>query len=193
MSERYIISDPHFGHPNIRHIPVRKDTCGDMTMQEHDEFLVDNWNRVVGKRDTVYLLGDIGMDRPMGYVTRGIIPRLKGSIHVLGGNHDTAEILQPFFKVHGVITMTIEGYRCILTHIPIHPQEMWWDYNIHGHLHGNTVKKDAWTKDMAKLNLPEDPRYICVCCEHMNYTPQLLESVVTGRGESLTRRGRNRL
>lgn len=176
MTERYIISDPHWGHEGIRFIPVRKEVCGNMTPEEHDEFLVDNWNRVVTKRDTVYLLGDIGWDKK-GYVGAAIIPRLKGRIEVVGGNHDTAEILQYFDKVHGVIVKTINGQRCVLTHIPIHPQEMWWDYNLHGHLHGNTVKKHAHTKEWAHAG-ERDPRYINVCCEHMGYTPQPLEEVV---------------
>lgn len=187
MSNRFFFSDPHWGHDNIRFIPVRKDVCGNMTAVEHDEFLIDNWNGVVTKRDTVYLLGDIGWDKK-GYVMQAIIPRLTGNIVVVGGNHDTAEILQTAAtsgKVNGVLTMAIEGYRCVITHIPIHPQEMYWDYNIHGHLHGNTVKKYAHTIDMGKPGMGEDdPRYINVCCEHTAYTPIPVEDVV------LARRGR---
>ncbi len=194
MSNRFIISDPHYGHDNIRFIPGRREICGNMTPVEHDEFLIDNWNGAVGKRDTVYLLGDLGWDKH-GYVSHGVAPRLKGQIIVIGGNHDTAEILQAFAtngKVNGVITMSIAGYRCVLTHIPIHPQEMYWDYNIHGHLHGNTVKEFAHTKDMGKIG-PDDKRYINVCCEHMNFTPQPLEEVVltrSGRTERVKRKNR---
>lgn len=182
MSNRFIISDPHWGWDGIQHIPVRKDTCGNMTMHEHDEFLVDNWNSVIGKRDIVYLLGDLGKDKH-GYVTHGIAPRLKGQIIVIGGNHDNAEILHVFAtdnKVNGVLILSIAGYRCVLTHIPIHPQEMYWDYNIHGHLHGNTVKEGAINKEMGKIGI-DDKRYINVCCEHMNYTPQPLDEVVLTR------------
>lgn len=194
MSNRFIISDPHFGTESIRFIPVRKDVCGNMTMVEHDNFLVDNWNGAVGKRDTVYLLGDLGRDTK-GYVRAAIVPRLLGNIIVIGGNHDTAEILAAFtHKVNGVITMSIQGYRCVLTHIPIHPQEMFWDYNIHGHIHGNTVKDGALNKEMGKqTNRPDDKRYINVCCEHMNYTPQPLDEVVlarSGRSEALKRKNR---
>lgn len=181
MSNRFIISDPHWGWDGIQHIPVRKDTCGNMTMHEHDEFLVDNWNSVVGKRDIVYVGGDLGKDKH-GYVTHGIFPRLKGTIIVIGGNHDTAEILSAFTKkVNGVLILKVAGFKCVFTHIPIHPQEMYWDYNIHGHLHGNIVKVGAIDKNMGKCDLPEDKRYINVCCEHVNYTPRLLEDVVLAR------------
>lgn len=180
MSNRFIISDPHWGTDSIRFLPGRKEVCGNMTMVEHDDFLVDNWNGVIGKRDTVYLLGDVGRDMK-GYVRLSIVPRLKGNIIIVGGNHDTAEILHQFtHKVNGVITMSLNGYRCILTHIPIHPQEMYWDYNIHGHLHSNTIKELAHTIQMGKTG-DADKRYINVCCEHMKYTPQPLESVVPER------------
>ena len=184
MSNRFVIADMHFGHAGILNVPGRKEVCGNMTIEQHDEWLVENWNEVVTKRDTVYLLGDVGMDQPQGYVTLGIIPRLKGTINVVGGNHDTPEILQHFNKVNGVMVVKVEGYRCILTHIPIHPQEMYWDYNIHGHLHNNFIKKDATTKDMGKLNLPADDRYICVSCEHTGYKPMPIEDAVTRSGRT---------
>lgn len=180
MSNRFIISDPHWGHEGVRFIPPRKEVCGDMTMIEHDNFLVDNWNSVIGKRDTVYVGGDLGWDSH-GYVTHGIFPRLKGNIIVIGGNHDTAELLGAFTKkVNGVLILSVAGYKCVFTHIPIHPQEMYWDYNLHGHLHGNTVKEYAHTKEMGHVGA-DDKRYINVCCEHMNYTPQPLEDVVLTR------------
>lgn len=178
MSQRFVYSDPHFGHANIRFVPGNEQ-FREVTSEERDETIVENWNNVVHKRDVVYLLGDVGWDSH-GYVSAGIIPRLNGRIEVVGGNHDTAEILQHFDKVHGVLIKTIGNYQCVLTHIPIHPQEMWWDYNIHGHLHAGTVKKWATTKDMRKQG-PTDKRYINVCGEHMNFTPQLIEDVLQWR------------
>ena len=189
MAQRYVYSDPHFGHSGIRYIPGNEQ-FRDGTIEERDEKLIENWNSVVNKRDVVYLLGDIGWDKPQGYVTHGIIPRLAGRIEVLGGNHDTAEILTPFDKVHGVIVKTVNNAHCIFTHIPIHPQEMWWDYNLHGHLHTGTVKKYAHTKDMRDMG-ERDPRYINVCGEHLGFTPQLLEDVVPDQHTLVKRKRRH--
>lgn len=177
MSKVYVAADPHFGHAGVRNFPPRDEWAGNMTMEQHDEMLVTQWNAVVTKRDKVYLLGDVGMDRPMGYVTQGIIPRLLGTITVVGGNHDTAEILTHFNKTAGAISKSVLNKRIIMTHIPIHPQEMRWDYNIHGHLHGNVVRKEARIYQHANVGTP-DPRYICVSMEHIDYTPKLLEQVV---------------
>ena len=177
MTNRFVISDPHFNHAGILFIPGRE-KFRHMTIEEHDQRLIENWNMVVGKRDVVYLLGDIGYDRPKGYVTAGIRPQLNGRIEVVGGNHDTAEILQCFDKVHGVMVKQICGYKCVITHIPIHPQEMYWDYNIHGHLHSNVVKKWAETPDQGRAQGEYDPRYISACCEHVNFTPIPIEDLV---------------
>ena len=51
----------------------------------HDEHIIDQWNRVVNKRDTVYLLGDVTMEKQTNY---DILDRLEGRINVVLGNHD---------------------------------------------------------------------------------------------------------
>ena len=53
MSRVYIIADTHFGHANaIRFRPQFQ------TIEQHDEYIIRNWNMVVTKRDTVWVLGD---------------------------------------------------------------------------------------------------------------------------------------
>lgn len=175
MSQVFVISDPHFGCEGIRYIPGRE-MFRNMIMEEHDQAIVDNWNSVVTKRDKVLLLGDVGRDSN-GYLRNFIVPQLTGTITIVGGNHDTAEALALFGKVNGVLTKSVNGHRCVITHIPIHPQEMYWDYNIHGHLHSNVVRKHANDPQWSKAG-ERDPRYINVCCEHMAFTPQPIEEVV---------------
>ena len=55
-------------------------------MEEMDEGLIQNWNRVVGKDDLVFNLGDFA------FATNGrwkeLINRLNGHIHLILGNHD---------------------------------------------------------------------------------------------------------
>jgi len=167
MSKVFAIADTHFHHHNIINVPGRCD-MGFNDVYEHDEYIVEQWNKTVTKRDKVYLMGDIGWDSK-GYVAGAIAPRLTGNIEVVGGNHDTAEICALFGKVHGVAIFK----QAVLTHIPIHPQEMYWDINIHGHLHSNVVKKFAHSPAMGHLGVPgeRDPRYICVSCEQIGYKP----------------------
>lgn len=195
MSKVYVIADTHFGHHNVINVPGRAE-MGFTDIYEHDNHIVDQWNSVVRKRDKVYLLGDIGWDRK-GYVTGGVLPRLQGCIEVVGGNHDTADLCyatasyanaRDAKRVHGAVVYN----QAILTHIPIHPQEMWWDINVHGHLHSNYVHKHADFPAAGHRDGEKDVRYICVSCEWVNFTPvdlnDLLEEHRERWGREIDRR-----
>lgn len=74
---RYIISDTHFGHENIKtYEPIRKDY--------EDERLVQLWNETITQEDEVLHLGDFAF-KSNGWE---IAKRLKGKITLLKGNHD---------------------------------------------------------------------------------------------------------
>lgn len=156
MSKVFTASDPHFGHEAMA---KRR---GFNTVEEHDEYIIKQWNAVVGKRDTVYLLGDITMENSLHYHK---LSRLNGLIKVVGGNHDMpkdiTKLLNYITSFSGMITY--KGW--ILTHCPVHPNELKYRFrgNIHGHVHGNSLK---------------DPRYINVSMEAINYTPVLISSLV---------------
>ena len=66
----------------------------------------------------------------------------------------------------------------MLTHCPIHPMELNYRFNknIHGHIHENLVEYN-FTLLGFKLFTRVDKRYVCVSCEHVNYTPKTLEQL----------------
>ena len=75
------------------------------------------------------------------------------------GNHEnqfgefrTEQLWDVFTKVHALHTRK----GCWLSHAPIHPEELRGKFNIHGHVHDNTL---------------QDPRYANVSLENCNYTP----------------------
>ena len=166
MSKVFVIADTHFGHEGITRVPGRSE-MGFANVVEHDEHLIDEWNRVVTKRDKVFLLGDVASTTE--HFKYAVLPQLPGNIVLVGGNHDQGTLASLFEKSYGAT----EYKKAILTHIPIHPQEMWWDINVHGHLHSNIVKKYANSPAAGYLGVPgeTDPRYICVSCEHIGYRP----------------------
>lgn len=57
MGRVFFTSDLHFGHKNLCN-SLRK-----MSEDESDSIIINNWNRVVRKKDTVYILGDITMEK----------------------------------------------------------------------------------------------------------------------------------
>lgn len=53
----FIISDLHFGHENLA---IAR---GFKNAEEQDDYIIENWNKVVNKRDLVIIPGDISMEK----------------------------------------------------------------------------------------------------------------------------------
>ena len=146
MSKVFFIADTHFGHNSILKYRTRF-----KTIQEHDETIIENWNKVVRKaKYQVWMLGDFCFKNKY-YDMEALIKRLNGTIHVILGNHCHV----PYYSnVH--ISPPIKKYGLWLSHFPIHPQELRGLRNVHGHVHDETI---------------DDDRYINVSADVVNYTP----------------------
>jgi calcineurin-like phosphoesterase family protein len=157
MAEIFLIADTHFGHNKI--FEFEKETRPFSTIQEHDETLIDNWNKVINKKDTVWHLGDV----LFGSSNFQTLSRLKGIKKLVLGNHDsypTKRYLEFFNNVYG----SFELHDCLLTHIPIHDSELrHTKLNIHGHLHSKSLN---------------DPRFFSVSCDVINLTPIAFEEIL---------------
>jgi len=153
----YLFSDPHFHHENMA---VKR---GFSCAEEQDELIVKNWNNTVSKKDVVFLLGDLTMEKNHYQ----ILGRLQGLIHVVLGNHDQRQHVKEMLNyVHSVSGIIDYKKTAILTHCPVHPSqlEFRYKYNIHGHVHENSI---------------DDDRYINVCAEMINYTPIQFNKLIT--------------
>jgi len=88
----FFTADTHFHHKNIIKYTERHKLWS--TAEEMNEGLIEAWNSVVQRGDTVYHLGDFMMGDTRALKT--IIERLKGKIHLVPGNHDKPEIIHYF-------------------------------------------------------------------------------------------------
>jgi calcineurin-like phosphoesterase family protein len=77
----FFTSDTHFGHSNI----IKYASRPFENVQEMDEALIERWNSVVGKHDTVYHLGDFCFGSAVEY-----LKRLNGMKYLLIGSHDSS-------------------------------------------------------------------------------------------------------
>ena len=111
----WVYGDPHFG---------------DKEMQKHfgypsDEEQIKNIRKVVGRNDTLIILGDVGDLK--------WIDQIRGYKVLLKGNHDTGknkELRYLFEEVYdGPLFI---GERILLSHEPI---DVPFALNIHGHTH----------------------------------------------------------
>ena len=168
MATVRFIADLHLGHKNMA---LKR---GFTTVEQHDEYIIEKWNRVVHKRDITYILGDVTMEK----AEYDILNRLNGRKYIVLGNHDklghTRKLLEYVDSVAGMIK-----YKGVmLTHCPMHPMELEYRFNknIHGHIHEKLVERD-FTLFGIPLFKRVDKRYICVSCEHVDFTPKTLEEL----------------
>lgn len=133
MSNVFFISDLHLGHEKILEFSPRR---GGTNVIEHSEWLVNQWNKRVGKKDIVYVLGDVCFKK--GHLH--YLVQMNGKKNLILGNHDEFPIstYQIYFnKIHGITKY--KGFW--LSHAPVHPNELRRKMNIHGHVHNNTIRR----------------------------------------------------
>src|SRR5690606_3234354 len=109
--KKFVIADLHFSHKNMA------SKRGFKSIEEHDQHIIDCWNSVVNKGDTVYILGDVTMEKKSPYY---LLDQLKGYINVVLGNHDRRQDVPELLKHVNSVCASIKMNNCIFTHIPIH-------------------------------------------------------------------------
>lgn len=179
MPAVFLTSDTHFGHTNICKFtnydgsPVRPWD----SVEEMDEDMVQRWNETVGPNDKVYHLGDVVINRK----SLQILDRLNGDKVLIKGNHDIFK-LNDYTKYFRDVRSYHVMNGMILSHIPISKDSIArFGTNIHGHTHGNRVRKprgvDAKTGQILYSD-QIDPDYFCVCVEQTDFRPILFEDVI---------------
>lgn len=141
MNNIWLTSDTHFHHSRILEFCPK--TRQGKDAEEMTELMIQAWNSVVKKGDTVYHCGDFCFRGKTQVID--CISRLNGQVHIILGNHDhiikkNKEICSMFASVQQMKHVKVGDDRFILSHFP---QAEWWDSHkgtIHcfGHVHGGT-------------------------------------------------------
>ena len=167
MAKVFFTSDLHFGHKNLC------EGLRGMTAEESDALIISNWNKVVSKRDIVYVLGDITMEKHKNI--KDYISKLNGHIRIVGGNHDNVRCCHEYREL-GITVMGVLIYKnYICTHIPIHESQLYgFAGNIHGHIHRQGEIDGLGHYTPATL----DPtKYYNVNTEFHSFTPIEFEQI----------------
>ncbi|MDR3263550.1 MAG: hypothetical protein LBT30_04500 [Clostridiales bacterium] len=147
----YYTADWHFGHANIIRLSNRPFTSVD----EMDRALIANYNMVVTNADTVYILGDVSF-RSFDEI-KPILHKLKGTKHLILGNHDKGlrrnpDVTKYFASVSDILEIRDGANKVVLCHYPM----LAWNgqfggaANIFGHIHNNTG--DSGFEALESLN-----------------------------------------
>lgn len=172
MARVFFTSDLHFGHKNLC-----KGLRG-MSAEESDQLIINNWNKVVTKRDLVYVLGDITMENQNDIPN--YLSKLNGRIVLIGGNHDTKQCCDVYRKL-GITVMGCLKYKgFICTHIPIHPYELEQEDRqlLRGNIHGHVHKSGIIDGEEYAPKTDYGPLYYNVNIELHNYTPIAFDDLV---------------
>ena len=107
-------------------------------IQEMNQILIQNYNAVVHKNDTVYILGDISHHLPMDRANE-LISRLNGKKILIKGNHDKKDDLELFEEICDFKTVSLNGLYFALMYYPMlsWPKKNSGSIQLHGHIHAH--------------------------------------------------------
>lgn len=143
----WFTSDLHLGHVNIIHSCQRPFE----TIEEMNQTLIHNYNSMVAKNDTVYILGDLSFRIPVEEAN-DLIRKLKGKKILIRGNHDKQydptlfEGIYDFYELKGFYK-----YPIVLMHYPM----LEWPKSRQGslHLHGHQHNKFEYNERMKQADI----------------------------------------
>ena len=148
MKKVWFTSDLHLGHTNI----IKYNRPKFHNVHEMHYEIVQKWNSTIGMNDIVWVLGDVLYGK-QSYLALPLLDQLNGTKNLVLGNHDNHllnELQYYFNKIE--IAYRFDGF--VLTHIPVHTQQLSERYkgNIHGHLHNESLS------DKRYINVNMDVR-----------------------------------
>lgn len=171
----FLTSDPHFGHANI----IRYTDRPFSSVEEMDETLIKNFNRVVGPDDTLYILGDFSMHRDFDKLIYYRDQLNCKHIHLIYGNHDIRIGLTVFESASDYLEINYHHTRFCLSHYPFlswHGREQ-GAIMCHGHIHAK--------KRTNEINQWQRLRRFDVGVDANDYTPVSLDYILDFFGKSL--------
>lgn len=163
----FFTSDTHFGHANIIKFCKRPFK----NVEEMDEALIENWNRVVSEGDTVFHLGDFAFGGSS--IWNDTIPRLNGRINLIIGNHDRKNLRQGYMSYFDMVVpqmqIEIEKTPIYLNHYPFlcYGGSYRGVWQLFGHVHSGP---EADGLDISRLKVLLPTQYD-VGVDNNNYTP----------------------
>lgn len=169
----FFTSDTHFTHANI----IRFCSRPFKNVEEMDETMIANWNRVVGENDIVFHLGDFCMGGSSKWTN--VLNRLNGKIYLIIGNHDMKNLKQScsdrFEKVAMQMYIEVDKQKIYLNHCPFlcyggAYRDTW---QLFGHVHTN---KNNTGIDAPRLEMLFPTQYD-VGVDNNNFTPVSFEQV----------------
>ena len=168
----FFTADTHWGHRNIIKYCQRPFSC----IEEMDDVLIANWNKVVGKDDIIFHLGDFAMGGSAEWSR--LLQKLNGKIYLILGNHDMRTIGAGFSRLEGVamqMLINVKGQKIYLNHYPFlcYGGAYRNTWQLYGHVHTCPANRGL---DVPRLKMLMPMQYD-VGVDNNNYRPISFEQV----------------
>ena len=136
----YFTADMHFGHRAIINMQNRPFE----SVEEMDRVMLQNFNSVVHKNDTVYILGDICHHMSIEDAD-ALIRKMNGKKYLIIGNHDKKYDSGLFEDIRDFMKASVDGHYFALMHYPMlsWPKMSSGGYQLHGHIHARMDYNEA--------------------------------------------------
>lgn len=150
MENIYFTSDLHLSHDKVIEYENRP-----ISIEEHDDWIIDRINSKVNKKDRLYILGDVSMCSRAK--TDKLLDRINGQKFLIYGNHDknikNSDRFVKIDKIHN-FNYNIKPYdnlHIVLSHYPIAAWERkhYGSYHLHGHSHGKFNELNGLSFDVG--------------------------------------------
>lgn len=130
MNETFLIADTHFDHINV----LKYNNRPWNNIDDMNQGLIENWNKVVGKKDKVIIVGDFAFKRH-GY----FLNALKGKKDLIIGSHDKMKqtIYKQFSNVYdiGYYKLHDRYFVCCHTCLRVWDKSHYGSILCYGHSH----------------------------------------------------------
>jgi len=182
-TKTFFIADLHLGHKNI----LSYDNRPFKTIEEHDNTIINNWNKTVTPDDDIYILGDISWHNIDDTIK--IFQSLHGKKHLIIGNHDKSQLKNKSIRD---LFVEIKDYKeiilpdnkiIVLSHYPIpcFNKHYYGSYHLYRHVH-NSFEENM----MQHIRFEMEELYTTPCnmynvgamISYMNYIPRTLEEII---------------
>lgn len=187
----FYIADTHFGHENSVKYDAREGSRIFSSVEERDNLIIENINKVVTPQDNLYFLGDISYYTPEK--TAELLKQIKcHNLFACKGNHDRilkdGRIKKIFQGIYDIKQIEDNGKQVILCHYPImmFPHQHRGIIHLYGHVHNSLEEHDyqEFLKELDnRIKVRDGDRYkpvraYNVGCMLWDYKPVTLKEII---------------
>lgn len=165
MAKTFVIADLHFSHSKI----IEYENRPFANVEQMNKIIINNWNKVVSKCDTVFVLGDVSFTDKES--TKELISRLNGRKVLILGNHDRGRSVNNFWRYVGFDEVykypIVYNNFLIMSH---EPPEYFNSHTPYAYIYGHVHSTDMYRTITCNS--------ACVSVERWDYTPVELTKLV---------------